>query len=127
MLSAQKVLLAGFCIAVAEATGKLLHVEKVENPTHAEEYQCISDGDGDDPATNYTWYRHDWKALPEGVKAEGNRLHFLILTSELNGLYFCQAEHNQGVTRASLYKYTKKDSFLNWMLPKGLVWNGYTC
>ncbi|KAL7882118.1 hypothetical protein AOLI_G00089670 [Acnodon oligacanthus] len=108
------ILLSGFWIA-----GAVIRIEEVDNATHAEEYRCIVDGD--DAATKYTWHRQGQKSLPEGAKAEGDTLHFLKLTPDLNGLYFCEAANRFGVSSASLYKCTKKESFLSWILTKAVL------
>ncbi|KAF5899304.1 nectin-3-like protein, partial [Clarias magur] len=68
----------------------------------AEIYECVHSGD---PATsNYTWFRQNSSSLPEGIKAEGNRLHFLQATSHLNGLYGCVVTNDKGTFVASLYR-----------------------
>ncbi|KAI4888361.1 hypothetical protein NFI96_011254 [Prochilodus magdalenae] len=54
--------------------------------------------------------------LPEGVRAEGDRLHFLKSDASLNGLYFCEVANQEGVARASLFKYNTEGSFLSWLL-----------
>lgn len=60
---------------------------------------------GTDPAAaNYTWYRQDLLSLPEGTKAEGNRLHFMTSTSDLNGMYVCIITNKYGTFAAQLYR-----------------------
>lgn len=47
--------------------------------------------------------RQGWSGLPEGVKAEGDRLHFLKTTADLNGLYICEVVNQNGAAAGSLY------------------------
>ncbi|KAL6484373.1 hypothetical protein MHYP_G00064180 [Metynnis hypsauchen] len=91
------VFLSGF----TQAHPQVVHVKPVENPTYAEEYQCVTESNPEH--TKYSWSRQGQDALPEGVKAELDRLHFLKLTSDLNGLYICTAENERGTASGSLY------------------------
>ncbi|KAL6484368.1 hypothetical protein MHYP_G00064130 [Metynnis hypsauchen] len=82
---------------------QVIHVIPIKNPTYDEEYQCVTEANPEH--TKYRWYRQGWDALPEGVKAEGDRLHFLKSTPDLNGLYICTAENELGVAAGSVYRH----------------------
>lgn len=56
--------------------------------------------------------RQDWNPLPLGVRAEGDRLHFLNTASELDGLYICKAVNQLGVGTGSLYRKTTRHTEL---------------
>ncbi|KAL7865329.1 hypothetical protein SRHO_G00105760 [Serrasalmus rhombeus] len=85
---------------------QVIRVIPIKNPTYDEEYQCLTEAK--DEHTKYRWYRQGWDALPEGVKAEGDRLHFLKSTPDLNGLYICIAENELGTAAGSLYRYNRR-------------------
>ncbi|KAF7709208.1 hypothetical protein HF521_016058 [Silurus meridionalis] len=80
---------------------QLAYVVSVDNPTYDQEYQCVTEPGIEN--TNYSWYRQDWSELPEGVKAEGDRLHFLKETADLNGVYICKVANQYGEAAGSLY------------------------
>lgn len=46
----------------------------------------------------------------DAIKTEGNKLYFLKLTSELNGMYTCEASNEYGKGIGSLY-WKKGESF----------------
>lgn len=52
--------------------------------------------------------RQDWSGLPEGVKAEGDRLHFLKLSPELDGVYICEAVNKNGAAAGSVFRQQKE-------------------
>ncbi|KAI4904638.1 hypothetical protein NFI96_032749, partial [Prochilodus magdalenae] len=66
----------------------MVYVTSIENPTHAEEYQCVIEPKI--APTKYSWRKQGRVGLPEGVIADRDRLHFLKSTSDLNGLYICE-------------------------------------
>ncbi|KAK3543483.1 hypothetical protein QTP70_023208 [Hemibagrus guttatus] len=81
----------------------------------AEVYECVHGGDPEN--VNYTWYRENWPSLPEGIKVDGNKLHFTYSTSDLNGLYSCMVINEKGTFIAYLYR-DIQECFLNWILKK---------
>ncbi|MCI4378729.1 hypothetical protein PGIGA_G00219200 [Pangasianodon gigas] len=92
------VLLPVICSSMHQAVPVVVPVT-TETP---EVYECVHSSDP--TAANYTWYRQDRPSLPEGIKAEGNRLHFMQSTSDLNGLYICSITNEYGTFVASFYR-----------------------
>ncbi|XP_060786410.1 nectin-4-like [Neoarius graeffei] len=84
-----------------QGSHQLVHVISVDNPTHEQEYRCVTEPEVE--ATEYSWYKQGWAGLPEGVKAEGDRLHFIKFTTDLNGVYICEVTNEKGSAAASLY------------------------
>ncbi|KAG9271701.1 basement membrane proteoglycan-like [Astyanax mexicanus] len=49
--------------------------------------------------------RQGQNTVPDGVKAEGNTLHFLKWTADVSGTYFCVATNQNGPKVATVYVY----------------------
>nr|XP_046219566.1 nectin-3-like isoform X2 [Oncorhynchus gorbuscha] len=62
------------------------------------------------PHPNYTWSRVVQPWPGSSVRAEGDKLHLLSLSSELNGLYVCQASNPYGRATGSLYVHTSSET-----------------
>uniref|UniRef100_A0A8C7CYJ9 Ig-like domain-containing protein n=1 Tax=Oncorhynchus kisutch TaxID=8019 RepID=A0A8C7CYJ9_ONCKI len=62
-------------------------------------FLCVADSN---PHPNYTWSRVVQPWPGSSVRAEGDKLHLLSLSSELNGLYVCQASNPYGRATGSL-------------------------
>uniref|UniRef100_A0A8C7CRG1 Nectin cell adhesion molecule 3 n=1 Tax=Oncorhynchus kisutch TaxID=8019 RepID=A0A8C7CRG1_ONCKI len=62
-------------------------------------FLCVADGN---PHPSYTWSRVVQPWPGSSVRAEGDILHFLSLSSELNGLYVCEASNPYGRATGSL-------------------------
>uniref|UniRef100_A0A8C7D0X9 Ig-like domain-containing protein n=1 Tax=Oncorhynchus kisutch TaxID=8019 RepID=A0A8C7D0X9_ONCKI len=62
-------------------------------------FLCVADSN---PHPNYTWSRVVQPWPGSSVRAEGDILHFLSLSSELNGLYVCEASNPYGRATGSL-------------------------
>ncbi|KAK2849760.1 hypothetical protein Q7C36_008543 [Tachysurus vachellii] len=83
------------------------------NAEAAEVYECVH---GDDPENaNVSWYRKDWPSLPEEIKVEGNKLHFMHTSSNLNGMYSCVVINKKGTFVAYFYREIQ-DCLLNRIL-----------
>nr|XP_023995906.1 nectin-4-like isoform X2 [Salvelinus alpinus] len=75
---------------------------------------CVADGN---PQPNYTWSRVAQPWPGSSVRAEGDTLHLLSLSSELNGLYVCEASNPYGRATGSLYVHTSSEtSAVCWVL-----------
>ncbi|XP_071210923.1 nectin-3-like [Salvelinus alpinus] len=75
---------------------------------------CVADGN---PQPNYTWSRVAQPWPGSSVRAEGDTLHLLSLSSELNGLYVCEASNPYGRATGSLYVHTSAEtSAVCWVL-----------
>ncbi|XP_045062578.1 nectin-3 [Coregonus clupeaformis] len=68
---------------------------------------CLADGN---PQPNYTWSRVVQPWPVSSVRAEGDILHLLSLSSELNGLYICEASNPYGRATGSLYVHTSSET-----------------
>ncbi|XP_055734208.1 nectin-4-like [Salvelinus fontinalis] len=69
-------------------------------------FLCVADGN---PHPNYTWSRVGQPWPGSSVRAEeGDTLHFL--SSELNGLYVCEASNPYGRATGSLYVHTSSET-----------------
>ncbi|XP_037646108.1 nectin-3-like protein [Sebastes umbrosus] len=63
-------------------------------------FECVTEAN---PKANINWSR-DGQSLPKlGVSAEGATLQFVSMTSDLNGLYQCEASNIYGKQRSSIY------------------------
>ncbi|XP_064870861.1 nectin-4-like isoform X2 [Oncorhynchus nerka] len=69
--------------------------------------RCVADGN---PHPNYTWSRVAQPWPGSSVRAEGDILHFLSLSSELNGLYVCEASNPYGRATGSLNVHISSES-----------------
>ncbi|XP_029980084.1 nectin-4-like isoform X2 [Sphaeramia orbicularis] len=63
-------------------------------------FECISNGN---PEVQYTWNRSDHLWPHPAVKTDGSLLHILRMTSELNGVFTCEASNSYGKKQAQLY------------------------
>ncbi|CAB1328910.1 unnamed protein product, partial [Coregonus sp. 'balchen'] len=70
-------------------------------------FLCVADGN---PQPNYTWSRVGQPWPVSSVRAEGDILHLLSLSSELNGLYVCEASNPYGRATGSLYVHTSSET-----------------
>ncbi|XP_055734210.1 nectin-3-like [Salvelinus fontinalis] len=68
---------------------------------------CVADGN---PHPNYTWSRVVQPWPGSSVRAEGDKLHFLSLSSELNGLFVCEASNPYGRATGFLYVHTSSET-----------------
>ena len=82
--------------------------------TSKDAFECMSDSS---PKANYTWSRVD-QSWPSAGRREGGRLQFPSLTSELEGLYACEASNRYGRQQVSLYVYHAADGCMT-------CWNGF--
>ncbi|XP_074515199.1 nectin-3-like [Sebastes fasciatus] len=65
-------------------------------------FECVTEAN---PKANINWSR-DGQSLPQpGVSADGATLQFVSMTSDLNGLYQCEASNLYGKQRSSIYVY----------------------
>ncbi|XP_045563559.1 nectin-3 isoform X2 [Salmo salar] len=75
---------------------------------------CVADGN---PQPNYTWSRVVQPWPGSSVKAEGDILHFLSLSSEMNGFYVCETSNPYGRATGSLYVHISSEtSAVCWVL-----------
>ncbi|XP_043085565.1 nectin-3-like protein isoform X2 [Puntigrus tetrazona] len=80
---------------------QLVFVTPLKTDCNAEVYQC--EADANPAATHYRWHSAH-QNIPNGaVKTEGNKLYLLKLTSDLDGLYTCEASNEYGTGTGSLY------------------------
>ncbi|XP_058642925.1 nectin-3-like protein [Onychostoma macrolepis] len=80
---------------------QLVFVTPFKNHANAEVYQC--EADANPAATHFSWHSTHQTIPNDVIKTEGNKLYFLKLTSELNGLYTCEASNEYGTGIGSLY------------------------
>uniref|UniRef100_A0A669B6L9 Nectin-4 n=1 Tax=Oreochromis niloticus TaxID=8128 RepID=A0A669B6L9_ORENI len=63
-------------------------------------FECVTEAK---PNANFTWSRSGQSLLESSVKVDGAKLQLLSLTSDLNGLYQCEASNTYGSKRDQLY------------------------
>uniref|UniRef100_A0A668SYH9 Ig-like domain-containing protein n=1 Tax=Oreochromis aureus TaxID=47969 RepID=A0A668SYH9_OREAU len=63
-------------------------------------FECVTEAN---PSANFTWSRSGQSLLQSAVKVEGAKLQLLSRTSDLNGLYQCDASNAYGRKHAQLY------------------------
>ncbi|XP_030613625.1 nectin-2-like isoform X2 [Archocentrus centrarchus] len=63
-------------------------------------FECVTEAN---PNAEFTWSRSGQSLLPSAVKDEGAKLQLLSLTSDLNGLYQCEASNTYGRKHTELY------------------------
>ncbi|MCJ8732853.1 hypothetical protein PDJAM_G00215990 [Pangasius djambal] len=96
-----------FLFGINQGSPQLVYVKPVENATYYQEYRCITEPEVEN--TKYSWRRQDWPGLPEGVKAEGDRLRFLRSGPDLNGVYICEVKNQKGTAVGSLLRHQKEN------------------
>ncbi|XP_073702485.1 nectin 1a-like [Garra rufa] len=80
---------------------QLVFVTPFKDGSNAEVYQCEADANPE--ATHFRWHSTHQTIPNDAIKAEGNKLYFLKLTSDLSGLYICEASNEYGKGIGSLY------------------------
>ncbi|XP_026104358.1 nectin-3-like protein [Carassius auratus] len=80
---------------------QLVYVTPFNNRSNAEVYQC--EADANPSATHFSWHSTHQTIPNNDIKAEGNKLYFLKRTSDLSGLYICEASNEYGKGIGSLY------------------------
>uniref|UniRef100_A0AAZ1XV08 Ig-like domain-containing protein n=1 Tax=Oreochromis aureus TaxID=47969 RepID=A0AAZ1XV08_OREAU len=63
-------------------------------------FECVTEAN---PNANFTWSRSGQSLLQSAVRVEGAKLQLLNLTSDLNGLYQCEASNKYGRKHGQLY------------------------
>ncbi|XP_039861508.1 nectin-3-like isoform X1 [Simochromis diagramma] len=91
-------------------------------------FECVTEAK---PNANFIWSRSGQSLLESSVKIDGAKLQLLSLTSDINGLYQCEASNTYGSKRGQLYVYVASGEvslvlavqfvqiFLNWFLILG--------
>ncbi|XP_034142842.1 nectin-3-like isoform X2 [Esox lucius] len=74
-------------------------------------FLCVGDGN---PKPNYIWSRDVQPWPGSSVRTDGDTLHLLSLSSDLNGLYVCEASNLYGSTTGSLYIHITSDRSRLW-------------
>ncbi|KAL7882117.1 hypothetical protein AOLI_G00089660 [Acnodon oligacanthus] len=69
-----------FLSGFTQAHPQVVHVKPVENPTYAEEYQCVTESNPEH--TKYSWSRQGQDAIPEGQRTslEFQQVHCIDIT-----------------------------------------------
>ncbi|KAM4609046.1 OX-2 membrane glycoprotein-like isoform 4-T4 [Polymixia lowei] len=70
-------------------------------------FKCVSDAN---PKASYTWSRVNQPWPQSAVRAEDGTLQFLSLTSDLSGLYLCEASNPYGRKSGNLYVYLTSET-----------------
>ncbi|XP_070979628.1 nectin-3-like [Oncorhynchus clarkii lewisi] len=73
-------------------------------------FLCVADSN---PKAFYTWTRVGQPWPQSAVRAEGNTLHLISLSSELNGLYSCEVSNPYGRATGSQYVHVASYSVVN--------------
>lgn len=63
-------------------------------------FECVAEAN---PNANFTWSRSGQVWPQSAARAEGSKLHLLSISSELNGLYQCEASNMYGRKYSHLY------------------------
>uniref|UniRef100_A0A4W5P1N1 Ig-like domain-containing protein n=1 Tax=Hucho hucho TaxID=62062 RepID=A0A4W5P1N1_9TELE len=93
-------------------------------------FLCVADSN---PKAIYTWTRVGQPWPQSAVRAEGDTLHLISLSSELNGLYTCEASNRYGRATGSQYVHVASNTsaacwvllviiFLIVVAAAGLIW-----
>ncbi|XP_073768595.1 uncharacterized protein si:ch211-214p13.3 isoform X8 [Danio rerio] len=80
---------------------QLVTVTPFNDPSYAEVFQC--EADANPPATDFTWHSKHVTIPNDAIEIKGNKLYFLKLSSDLNGVYFCNASNMYGAGVGSLF------------------------
>ncbi|KAK9969686.1 hypothetical protein ABG768_027838 [Culter alburnus] len=80
---------------------QLVFVTPFKIHSNAEVYQC--EVDANPAATHFSWHSTHRTIPNDAIKTEGNKLYFLELTFDLNGMYICEASNEYGTGIGSLY------------------------
>ncbi|XP_039861485.1 nectin-4-like isoform X3 [Simochromis diagramma] len=70
-------------------------------------FECVTEAK---PNANFIWSRSGQSLLESAVKVDGAKLQLLSLTSDLNGLYQCEASNTYGSKRGQLYVHVASGS-----------------
>nr|XP_014264496.2 nectin-3 [Maylandia zebra] len=77
-------------------------------------FECVTEAN---PNAKFTWIRSGQSLLESAVKVDGANLQLLSLTSDLNGLYQCEASNAYGSKHGQLYVHvTSGTSRVAWAL-----------
>ncbi|XP_042072340.1 nectin-4-like [Haplochromis burtoni] len=63
-------------------------------------FECVTESN---PSANFIWSRSGQTLLQSSIKVDGAQLQLLSLTSDLNGLYQCEASNAYGTKHGQLY------------------------
>ncbi|XP_039861493.1 nectin-3-like isoform X1 [Simochromis diagramma] len=63
-------------------------------------FECVTEAN---PSANFIWSRSGQTLLQSSIKVDGAELQLLSLTSDLNGLYQCEASNAYGTKHGQLY------------------------
>ncbi|RXN14785.1 nectin-4-like isoform X1 [Labeo rohita] len=80
---------------------QLVSVTPFKDLSSAEVYQC--EADANPAVTQFKWHSTHQTIPNDAIKTEGNKLYLLKLTSDLTGLYICEASNEYGKGMGSLY------------------------
>ncbi|XP_025999829.1 nectin-4-like isoform X1 [Astatotilapia calliptera] len=70
-------------------------------------FECVTEAK---PNANFIWSRSGQSLLESSVKIDGAKLQLLSLTSDINGLYQCEASNTYGSKRGQLYVHVASGS-----------------
>ncbi|XP_076731014.1 nectin-4 isoform X3 [Maylandia zebra] len=70
-------------------------------------FECVTEAK---PNANFIWSRSGQSLLESAVKVDGAKLQLLSLTSDINGLYQCEASNTYGSKRGQLYVHVASGS-----------------
>nr|XP_040058184.1 nectin-1-like isoform X2 [Gasterosteus aculeatus aculeatus] len=73
-------------------------------------FECETEAN---PHAHFTWSRSDRSRLQSAVRVEGATLRFLSMTSDLNGLYQCEASNLYGKEHSYIYVHVTSEPH-NW-------------
>ncbi|KAL6100947.1 uncharacterized protein ACO6RY_07981 [Pungitius sinensis] len=70
-------------------------------------FECLTEAN---PHANITWSRSDHSRLQSTVRVEGATLRFMSMTSDLNGLYQCEASNLHGRKHSYIYVHVTSEA-----------------
>ncbi|RXN37521.1 nectin-4-like isoform X1 [Labeo rohita] len=79
---------------------QLVSVTPFKDLSSAEVYQC--EADANPAVTQFKWHSTHQTIPNDAIKTEGNKLYLLKLTSDLTGMYICEASNEYGKGMGSL-------------------------